>query len=293
MLERKNKHLLDTSKTLLFQSKLPLKYWGDCVLTATYLINRFPSPLLHNISPFEKLHQSPPSYDHLKSFGCLCFATSLKIGRNKFQARAISSIFLGYPFGKKGYKILNLTTFSIFYSRDVVFHEHIFPYHSSTPSLFPPPPPTFPDISGPSVSGPPSLNSAPHSAHMPSVSISPNAAPPSVDLTPSVVAPNSIIFTPTLPSRHYTRKTHKPSYLDDYVCSIAHYMPSEPNDSRISPVELHLHEPQFYHQVAGHPAWQKAMVKEFQALETNHTWDIIPLPSHKKAIPCKWVYKIK
>lgn len=78
VVERKHRHLLETSRALLFQSKSPLKFWGDCVLTATYLINRFPSPLLGNQIPYELLYGHPPSYFYLKSFGCLCFSTTPK-----------------------------------------------------------------------------------------------------------------------------------------------------------------------------------------------------------------------
>jgi len=31
VVERKHKHLLETSRANLFQSKLPIKFWGDCV----------------------------------------------------------------------------------------------------------------------------------------------------------------------------------------------------------------------------------------------------------------------
>lgn len=114
-----------------------MKYWGDCVLTTIYLINSFPSVLLGNISPFEKLHATPPFYDHLKSLGCLCYAITPKPHRDKLQPRSVSSIFLGYLYGKKGYKLLKLSNSFIFYSRDIKFYEHVFPYTIFLSSIFP------------------------------------------------------------------------------------------------------------------------------------------------------------
>ena len=36
-----------------------------------------------------------------------------------------------YPFAKKGYQVYDLEINKFFSSRDVVFHEHIFPFHSN------------------------------------------------------------------------------------------------------------------------------------------------------------------
>ncbi|XP_075633672.1 uncharacterized protein LOC142606162 [Castanea sativa] len=55
--------------------------------------------------------------------------------RLKFDSRAIPYVFLGYPFNIKGYKVRNLHTRKISVSRDIIFHESIFPFSSSYKSL--------------------------------------------------------------------------------------------------------------------------------------------------------------
>jgi len=81
---------------LRFQANLPLQYWGDCVLAVVYLINRLPTLLLQNKTPYEKLFGSPPSYDHLRVFECLAFAATQHHEQDKFNLKGIPCVFLGY-----------------------------------------------------------------------------------------------------------------------------------------------------------------------------------------------------
>lgn len=39
--------------------------------------------------------------------------------------------------------------------------------------------------------------------------------------------------------------------------------------------------------------WQDAMHEEYNALLANDTWELVDLPSDRKAIDCKWVFKTK
>ena len=297
--ERKHQCILNIARALLLQSYLPSKYWGFVVAHAVFIMNRVPSNAIQGEIPYKLAYNELPDLSSFKVFGSLCFATTQDCHKSKLDHRARKCVFLGFRQGMKGYVVLDLHTFTITVSRHVQFEETIFPYKSLSPSkssweyltlpLTPhsnPPPPT--PIASPPIDLP-DTNNTPHSS-------------------PSSPLPNTNTTTePTLPTslRKSARPKRLPLHLMDYQCDeIVHKTPypitNFVSHSNISPLQhkytlslLTEHEPTSYAEACQHDCWVKAMQLELDALALNHTWSIVDLPPHAKAIGSKWVYKIK
>uniref|UniRef100_A0A2N9FVX7 Reverse transcriptase Ty1/copia-type domain-containing protein n=1 Tax=Fagus sylvatica TaxID=28930 RepID=A0A2N9FVX7_FAGSY len=59
------------------------------------------------------------------------------------------------------------------------------------------------------------------------------------------------------------------------------------------PMQTRSKKPPSYTMASKHSKWCIAMDEEFQALQQQATWSLVPLPASKNVVGCKWVYKLK
>jgi len=96
VVERKHQHILNITRALIFQSNLPKLFWNFATSHAIFLLNRLPSKVLHNKSPYDILYASSPDLTFIKVFGCEAFASTLAHNRTKLEPRARRCVYLGH-----------------------------------------------------------------------------------------------------------------------------------------------------------------------------------------------------
>jgi histone deacetylase 1/2 len=92
--ERKHRHIVETSLTLLAHALVPFRFWSDAFITTCFLINRLPTRVLDMKTPLEKLLHQTPDYTFLKVFGCACWPHLCPYNKQKLEFRSKKCVLL-------------------------------------------------------------------------------------------------------------------------------------------------------------------------------------------------------
>lgn len=105
---------------------------------------------------------------------------------------------------------------------------------------------------------------------------------PSVPLiqVPFVTDTQSSQHSPQSVAQHVPPRTH-PIVLRCHSKPTAHPTVVEPT------------EPTSVKRALQNPEWRLAIVKEFDALQHNNTWTLVPPNSNMNVVGCKWIFRIK
>jgi hypothetical protein len=130
---RKHRHIIEVDLSLLADASMPLKFWDEAFLVATFNINGTPSKVIHYQTPLERLYHLKPNYSSLQIFWCTCWPNLRPYNQRKLEFCSKECVFLGYNNMHKGFKCLDASSGRIYISRDVVFDENIFPFSKLHP----------------------------------------------------------------------------------------------------------------------------------------------------------------
>lgn len=120
--ERRNKTLLNMARCMLRGKGMPHCYWEEAVSTAAYVLNRFPTRRIKNVTPEEAWRGCKPSAKHLRIFGSLCYRHIQDKKRRKLDDKSEAMGLVGnHPTGV--YKLISPTQMKTVVCRDVVSDE--------------------------------------------------------------------------------------------------------------------------------------------------------------------------
>jgi histone deacetylase 1/2 len=271
--------------------------------TESYHLNRRSCRATGPETPHQLLLGSPPRYDELRVFGCLCCPNTTSTAAHTLSPRSVACVFIGYPGDHRGYRCYDITTRRAYTSRCVVFVEDQFPFRTPTP------PPRSP-LPNPCICDPVILHTPPpvhHGHHRASLLWS--HPPRALQATPrphaSVARALSLRVTPTaMPSPMHVKPMHvepastPPHGNADQAASssqpttapqtIAH-PPQHPMVTRakdgtrrpnpkytlMSSTPALSSTPTSVRAALQDPNWRAAMQQEFDALQANGTWSLV------------------
>ncbi|GJZ12768.1 putative ribonuclease H-like domain-containing protein [Tanacetum coccineum] len=108
--ERRNRILIEATRTMLADSKLPTTFWTEAVNTACYVQNRVLVVKPHNKTPYEIFHGRTPTLSFMRPFRCPVTILNTIDHLGKFDGKADEGFFVGYSLNSKAFRVFNSRT---------------------------------------------------------------------------------------------------------------------------------------------------------------------------------------
>lgn len=283
--ERKNRTLMNMVRSMLNGRQVPKRFWPEAVVWATYVINRSPTLSLRDITPEEAWKGTKPSVSFFKVFGCIGYVHVPDSQRKKLDPKGIKCVLLGVSEESKAYKLYDPIQKKILISRDVVFAEdQSWNWNEKVKESQR----SVDDGQSIELDINEQVNDA-ENADVNQDSDNHNELPDEEIVVPESSSEEDDDANQVIRKSPSTRTRRPPGWHRDYVTNV--------NDDEAELQNLaafcNNEDPIFYEEAAKSENWKKAMDQEIDAIEKNHTWELVDLPKGAKKIGVKWVYKTK
>jgi hypothetical protein len=268
--ERMNRTLNNMARAMLTHSNMPHSFWPYAIKMATYLRNRLPSSALNHEIPYERWFEKPLQRQDLKilkPFGCIVWDQIPQQDRkrqrlNKLADQGTRGCFVGYV-SSSTYLYWNFQRQEVVHSHDLTFHEMEFPQRSDfkeSDDAFKP----FPILWPPTTSRDDDDSNDDYDED----ESSEEQDPPMALSTPQARIIHDEIIVQRPPHTVFSME----------FGPLADSTPKSLTDAMNRPDSK---------------LWWEALCAEIKAVINNNTWTLIELPPGKRAIPLKWVFKVK
>nr|GEU50069.1 hypothetical protein [Tanacetum cinerariifolium] len=122
--ERRNRTLIEASRTMLADAKLPVTFWAEAVNTSCYVQNRVLVNKSHNKTSYELFNSRTHAIGFLKPFGCHVMILNTVDHLGKFDAKGDEGYFIGYSMSSKAFRVFNKRTKKVEENLHVYFLEN-------------------------------------------------------------------------------------------------------------------------------------------------------------------------
>ncbi|GJX67947.1 putative ribonuclease H-like domain-containing protein [Tanacetum coccineum] len=122
--EKRNRTLIEATRTMLADAKLPVTFWAEAVSTACYVQNRVLVNKSQNKTPYELFNGRSPAIGFLRPFGCHVMILNTLDHLGKFDAKGDEGYFVGYSLSSKAFRVFNKRTKKVEENLHVDFLEN-------------------------------------------------------------------------------------------------------------------------------------------------------------------------